>query len=89
MLSLQEGLPWALAIALRKVALLLWAVGCVVLCGAGLGVVGLAHSFWLVALTCALAALGGGGRWVRGACTAPESTALPTSLPITIKEVRS
>lgn len=55
--------------------------------GVGMGVVGLAHSFWLVALTYALAALA--IRWVRGACTAPESTALPTSLPITIKEVRS
>lgn len=42
--------------------------------GIGMGVVGLANSFWLVALTYGLAALG--IRWVRGFATAPESTAL-------------
>ena len=85
MLSLQEGVPCALCLGISAAkggALLGAAMG-----GVGMGVVGLAHSFWLVALTYALAALA--IRWVRGACTAPESTALPTSLPITIKEVRS
>jgi predicted MFS family arabinose efflux permease len=44
--------------------------------GIGMGVVGLAHSFWLVALTYAVAALG--IRAIRSFARAPETTALST-----------
>ena len=78
----QQGFALGLGNSAAKGGALLGAV----LGGVGMGVVGLAHSFWLVALTYALAALG--VRWVRRTCAAPESTALPASPPITIKEVR-
>lgn len=64
--SAQQGFALGLGNSAAKGGALLG----VVVGGVGMGWVGLEHSFWLVALTYALAALG--VRWVRGASTVSQ-----------------
>ena len=68
----KQGFALGLGNSAAKAGALLGAV----LGGIGMGLVGLDHSFWLVALTYALAALG--VRWVR-ASTAMQPTVFSTN----------
>ncbi|MNF73430.1 Multidrug resistance protein MdtH [compost metagenome] len=68
----QQGFALGLGNSAAKAGALLGTV----LGGVGMGVIGLAHSFWLVALTYALAALG--IRWVRAFTVTPAPTPLST-----------
>lgn len=68
----QQGFALGLGNSAAKAGALLGTV----LGGVGLGVIGLAHSFWLVALTYALAALG--IRWVRAFTVTPAPPPLST-----------
>jgi MFS family permease len=66
----QQGFALGLGNSAAKAGALLG----VVLGGIGMGLVGLAHSFWLVALTYAIAAIG--IRWVRSLNSAPDRSTL-------------
>ena len=70
--SSQQGFALGLGNSAAKAGALLGAV----LGGIGMGLVGLAHSFWLVALTYALAAIG--IRWVRSFTSTPAPAVLST-----------
>lgn len=69
----QQGFALGLGNSAAKAGALLGAV----LGGIGMGLVGLAHSFWLVALTYALAAIG--IRWVRSFTSTPDPAILSTN----------
>lgn len=66
----QQGFALGLGNSAAKAGALLG----VVLGGIGMGLVGLAHSFWLVALTYAIAAIG--IRWVRSFNATPDRSTL-------------
>ena len=68
----QQGFALGLGNSAAKAGALLGAV----LGGIGMGLVGLAHSFWLVALTYALAAIG--IRWVRSFTSTPAPAIVST-----------